>query len=89
MFGFFKKKQPKPTAKPELTVPELSVKEQALAQMRKTREDLGDETIQRWAAKIRFDDLKAQIQKDIEGDEDKRDRILDELRWGMDQDRKL
>ena len=83
MFGFFKsKKQKKPAAPPP-----LSVKEQALAQMRKTREELGDETIQKWAAKIKFDDLKAQLQKDIETDEDKRNRILDELRWSMDHDR--
>lgn len=82
MFGFFKnKKTISASAQP------LSAKEQALAQMRQTREELGEETIQAWAAKIKFDQLKAQVQSDIDGDEDKRDRLLDELRWTMDQDR--
>ena len=51
-----------------------------LTQMRGLRAEIGEETLQKLAKKLQFEDLKNKIRHDIENDEDKRNRLLDEIR---------
>lgn len=84
MFGFFKKK--KPDAEPEQVadIPHLSdAKQKLMAQMREKRAEIGEEELAKMAHAIQMDNLKKKIKHDIETDEDKRNRLLDEIRLGL------
>ena len=76
-----KKKKEAQAAKP------VDVRQQVLAQMRQVREEIGEEEIQKMAAKLRFEDLKNQFRDDIENNDERRDRMVQELRWQLHEDR--
>lgn len=87
---FGKKKEAATTAqKPQQPLTGKAAAQAALLeQMKRTKSELGEETIQKMAMELRAADLKKAIQKKIDTDANARDRILDEIRFQMDQDRK-
>jgi hypothetical protein len=60
--------------------------QQLLAQMRTLRAEIGEETLQELVKKLKFDELKNKVRRDIENDPKKRDRLLDELRLHVRDD---
>lgn len=86
MFGWFSKKDKKKNA-PAADVSHLSdPKQQLLAAMRAKRAEIGDEELQKMTKALQMDQLKKQIRHDIETDEGKRNRLLDEIRFNMRDD---
>jgi hypothetical protein len=88
MFGFFSKKDKKNSDAPVQTegvdVSHLSnAKQQLFAQLKAKREELGPEEIAKMQKAVKLDAMKKQMKSDIENDEDKRNRLLDELRFNM------
>ena len=65
------------------------VKTQALlAQMRDLRAEIGEENLQNIVRKLKLDELKNQVRHDIDHNPEKRDRLLDEIRYHVhDHDR--
>lgn len=59
-----------------------------LRNMRAARSEIGEENLQKMAEKLKLEDLKKQVRSDIDTDEKKRDRLLDELRYTLSQDEK-
>jgi len=93
MFGWFKDKHTTQDKSPtsaegkDVDVSHLSdAKQQLFAQLKAKREELGEETIAKMQKAVEMDKLKKQIKSDIENDEDKRNRLLDEIRFGMKKD---
>lgn len=89
MFSFFKKKD---TQKQEevstIDVSHLSdAKQQLFAQLKAKRAELGAEEIQKMANALKASQLKNQIKSDIDNDEKKRNRLLDEIRFGLENDK--
>lgn len=92
---FFGKDKDKDKAKAKeakaLAVPVTSKEAKAaalLAQMRTLRAEIGEENLQEIVRKLKLDDLKKQVRKDIDTDQNKRERLLDEIRFQMhDADR--
>ena len=83
MFGFFKKKKPAEET-PAADVAHLSdAKQKLMAQMREKREEIGEEELAKMVKALQMEKLKNQIKHDIETDEDKRNRLLDEIRLGL------
>lgn len=58
-----------------------------LEQMRGLRAEIGEENLQKLANKLRLEDLKKQVRADIDGDEKKRNRLLDEIRFTMQEEK--
>ena len=90
MFGFFKNKSKNKNqdANGEVSVSHLSdAKQQLFAQLKAKRAELGEEEIQKMANAVKMSKLKNQVKSDIENDEQKRNRLLDEIRFNM-QDEK-
>lgn len=90
MFGFFKNKSKnkKQEVSGEINVSHLSdAKQQLFAQLKAKREELGEEEIQKMANAVKMSKLKNQVKSDIENDEQKRNRLIDEIRFNM-QDEK-
>lgn len=88
MFGWFKKNgKKKEMASDDVDVSHLSdAKQKLMAQMREKRAEIGEEELQKMAKAIQMENLKKQIKHDIETDEDKRNRLLDEIRLGLKDD---
>lgn len=80
-FGKDKKKKSK-NAKPD-NPGKTDAQRALIEQMRGLREEIGEENLQRMAEKLRLEDLKNKVRKDIDTDEKKRDRLLDELRFTL------
>jgi molybdopterin converting factor small subunit len=89
MFGFLKKKNNKKQEETSSTdVSHLSdAKRQLFAQLKEKRAELGEEEIQKMANALKASQLKNQMKSDIDNDERKRDRLLDEIRFGMQSDK--
>lgn len=87
MFGFFNKDKKAKAEKPSGTSVDVShlsdAKQQLFAQLKAKREELGPEEIAKMQKAVKMDALKKQIKSDIENDEVKRGRLLDEIRFGM------
>jgi len=90
---FFSSKDKKKDAKasadkvPAQPLSSKDAKAQALlAQMRVLRAEIGEENLQKLAAKLKLDDLKKQVQHDIEHNPERRERLLDEIRWHVHDD---
>lgn len=58
-----------------------------LMQMRGLRAEIGEENLQKLAKKLQFEDLKNKVRHDIETDEEKRNRLLDEIRMNLHDDK--
>lgn len=90
MFGFFKKKKDKldkPVTEGEVDISHMSdAKQQLMAQLREKRAEIGEENLQKMASALHHEKLRQQIQKDIETDEEKRNRLLDEIRSELRRD---
>jgi len=79
MFNWFKKK--KNSAGDNDVASNLSdAKQQLLAQMREKRAEIGEEELQKITSKLKLEEMKKQVRHDIEHDEAKRNRLLDEIR---------
>ena len=79
MFNWFKKK--KNSAGENDVASNLSdAKQQLLAQMREKRAEIGEEELQKITSKLKLEEMKKQVRHDIEHDEAKRNRLLDEIR---------
>jgi|GEM_PF-1910966 len=52
-----------------------------MAQMRGLRAEIGEEELAKIVAKLKLDELKKQVRSDIDNDPKKRDRLLDEIRF--------
>ena len=89
MFGLFKKKDKQKQEKvPSTDISHLSdAKQQLFAQLKEKRAELGEEEIQKMANALKMSKLKNQVKSDIDNDEQKRNRLLDEIRFGMKSDR--
>lgn len=89
MFGFFKKKNNKKQEEVSSTdISHLSdAKQQLFAQLKAKRAELGEEEIQKMASALKASKLKNQIKSDIDNDEQKRNRLLDEIRFGLESDK--
>ena len=93
MFGLFGKKGKKDKKADASTSGEVDVshlsdaKQQLFAQLKAKRMELGEEEIAKMQKAVEMDKMKKQIKSDIENDEDKRNRLLDEIRFGMKQAR--
>lgn len=93
MFRLFGGKKDKERNKKTIQggVPDVShlsdVKQQLFAQLKEKRQELGPETIAKMQQMAKMDKLKNQIKNDIDNDEAKRNRLLDEIRFGMKEDR--
>ena len=87
MFGIFKKKKEKDSAdisEEAVDVSHLSdAKQQLFAQLKAKREELGPEEIAKMQKAVKLDAIKKQMKSDIESDENKRNRLLDEIRFSM------
>ena len=89
MFGWLKrykdkKKQEGEDAQGTADLSHLSPAKQALfIQMREKRAEIGEEEIAKMAKALEMEKLKKQIKHDIDHDEDKRNRLLDEIRGGL------
>lgn len=71
-------------AKPSAPLTTKEAKSQALlAQMRTLRAEIGEENLQEIVKKLKLDEMKKQVRSDIDNDPRKRDRLLDELRYQM------
>jgi hypothetical protein len=55
-------------------------KQKLLAQMREKRAEIGEEELQKITSKLKLEEMKKQMRHDIENDEAKRNRLLDEIR---------
>lgn len=86
MFGWLKRnkdkeKQGEGDAQGATDISHLSPAKQALfIQMREKRAEIGEEEIAKMAKALEMEKLKKQIKHDIDHDEDKRNRLLDEIR---------
>ncbi len=93
MFGFFKNKKKeneKPDGEVAVDVSHLSdAKQQLFAQLKAKRTELGEEEIQKMANAVKMSKMKKQMQHDIENDADKRNRLLDEIRFGLQHDKEV
>lgn len=58
-----------------------------LLQMRELRAEIGEENLQKMAQKLKLEDLKNKVRHDIDNDETKKHRLLDEIRFSLQQDR--
>lgn len=89
MFGLFgkgkdKKKGTQTAQEGDVDVSHLSdAKQQLFAQLQAKRQELGADTIAKLQQAAKMDKLKNQIKNDIDTDEAKRDRLLDEIRFGL------
>lgn len=86
-----KKKSAKDADKPSAAAPAANpgrteAQRKLLEQMRGLRAEIGEENLQKLANKLRLEDLKKQVRADIDGDEKKRNRLLDEIRFTMQQE---
>jgi hypothetical protein len=54
-----------------------------IEQMRGLRAEIGEENLKKMAEKLKLEDLKKKVRHDIENDETKRDRLLDELKFNL------
>lgn len=92
MFGFFSKNKPNKSvddaaAEGAVDISHLSdAKQKLFAQLRAKREELGPEEIAKMERAVKLDALKKQVKSDIENDDDKRGRLLDEIRFEMKKD---
>lgn len=86
--GKDKDKKPETDATaPAKTLTSKEQKTQALmAQMRTLRAEIGEENLQKLVQKLKLDELKKQVRTDIENDPKKRDRLLDEIRFHVQDD---
>jgi hypothetical protein len=89
MFGWFGNKKKDKGAKGEaVDVSHLSdAKQKLMAQMREVRAEIGEEELVKMNKAIQMDKLKRQVRHDIETDEDKRNRLLDEIRFNINDDK--
>ena len=86
MFGWFKPKseENKETSTDKVDVSGFSdAKQKLLEQMREKRAEIGEEELQKMANALKMDKLKKQMHHDIDNDEDKLNRLLDEIRGGL------
>lgn len=91
---FFGNKDKKKGAKPADTkavstegMTSKQIKAQALlAQMRVVRAEIGEENLQAIVRKLKLDELKKQVRDDIDNNPEKRQRLLDEIRWHVHDD---
>lgn len=82
MFGLFGKNKKTPQKRPAKAKPTSSkeVREQALAQFRKTHEELGEDTIQAMKRAIEMEQAKKEIRDSIDG---KGKHTADEVYQGL------
>lgn len=87
MFGWFKKtsdNKKKEASADAVDISHLSdAKQKLMAQMRQVRAEIGEEEIKKMQAALQHEALKKQIRKDIETDDEKRQRLIDEIRNGL------
>ena len=88
MFGLFGKKNKKKQEEgAQDATPDVSnmsdAKQQLFAQLQAKREELGPETIAKMQKAAKAQKMREQLRKDIDTDEKKRDRIIDEIRLHM------
>lgn len=73
----------------EVDISHLSPNKQALMrQMRSIRAEIGEEELQKMAAALRLEDLKNKVRSDIESDPSKRERLIDEIRFNLHDDKR-
>lgn len=90
MWPFSKKKKNSgtPASTGQVDISHLSdAKQKLMMQMREKRAEIGEEELQKIAARLQHEALKKQICRDIETDEQKRQRLIDEIRFGLDNDK--
>jgi hypothetical protein len=81
MLGWFKKKEKSTDSSSNVANSNLSdAKQKLLAQMREKRAEIGEEELQKITSKLKLEEMKKQMRHDIENDEAKRNRLLDEIR---------
>ena len=84
----FSKKKKKQALTESVDVSHLSeAKRKLMMQMREKRAEIGEEELRKMADALKMDALKKQVRHDIETDERKRNRLLDEIRMEL-RDRK-
>lgn len=89
MFGLFKgtKKKSKTEAVVESSAPDIGkmsdAKQQLFAQLQAKRQELGPEAIAKMQKAAEMQALQTKIKKGIDGDEKARERLLDEIRFQM------
>lgn len=84
MFGFFSKNKSSDTQDDAIDVSHLSdAKQKLFEQLKAKRNELGPDEIEKMQRAVKADALKKQIKSDIENDENKRNRLLDEIRYGL------
>ena len=87
MFGLFKKKDENKATdaiEQSVDVSHLSdAKQQLFAQLKAKREELGPEEIAKMQRAVKLDAMKKQMKSDIDNDEAKRNRLLDEIRFSI------
>lgn len=82
-----KAQQKKPIVPPALDPNSRAGKADALLmQLRQTRAEIGEETLQRMAAALQHEQVKNQMKQAIDHDEAKRERLVAELRLQMRDD---
>ena len=69
------------------TLAKTDAQKKLLLQMRELRTEIGEENLQKMAQKLKLEDLKNQVRHDIDNDEDKKHRLLDEIRWSLKEDK--
>ena len=79
MFNWFKKKK-NSVGENDVASNLSDAKRQLLAQMREKRAEIGEEELQKITSKLKLEEMKKQVRHDIEHDEAKRNRLLDEIR---------
>lgn len=90
MWPFSKKKKNSdtPALTAQVDISHLSdAKQKLMMQMREKRAEIGEEELQKIAARLQHEALKKQIRRDIETDDQKRQRLIDEIRFGIDNDK--
>jgi len=90
MFGWLSKNKDKKDKgqSVDVNVSHLSdAKQQLFEQLRAKRDELGEDTIAKMQKAAQMQKMKNKIKFDIENDEDKRNRLLDEIRFGLKNDK--
>ena len=90
MWPFSKKKKNSdtPVQTGQVDISHLSdAKQRLMEQMREKRAEIGEEELQKIAARLQHEALKKQIRRDIETDDQKRQRLIDEIRFGLNNDK--
>jgi hypothetical protein len=69
------------------TLAKTDAQKKLLLQMRELRTEIGEENLQKMAEKLKLEDLKNKVRHDIDNNEAKKHRLLDEIRWSLQEDK--